>query len=143
MSNRQRYTCGAVAAFALLLSAPLYGENQITVEQCTDEWEDSTAYADNCNVGGTLEVEVTPDDECDITATCSATFTRTYVIQRGDADFCEGGTSVPYGSPRIGQTCSYEERATSRENVTAPLDDVSDLVICTTSNGNFHLATSC
>ena len=102
MSNHPRYTCGAVAVFALLLSAPAYSQSDddsststVTVEQCTDEWEDSPAYAP-CSYSGTAAtIEVTSDNECSITASCKgipnffATMTATEALDDvSDLRFC-------------------------------------------------------
>ena len=108
MSNHLRYTCGAVAVFALLLSAPAYSQSDddsttstVTVEQCTDEWEDAPAYTP-CSYSGTAAtIEVTSDNECSITASCKgipnffATMTATEALDDvSDLHFCYTPSSV-------------------------------------------------
>ena len=140
MFDHPRNVCSAVAAFTLLLAAPVYG--QPTVEQCTDEWESSTAFSEYCDVGARLDVEVTSDGECDITTTCHATISRTYVIAQGDTNFCDNDAYVYLADdPAIGQTCTYEIDATRRVGVTAELDQVSNLVLCA-SDAVFVLSTT-
>ena len=129
MSSNQKYTCGAVVAIALLLSAPAYSQSDddestpeptetVTVAECTDEWEDSTAY-DSCGskIDGFLDatIEVTSDAECSISVGCAVS----YRVD-GRLSWRSGGMEV-----------------------TEELDDVSDLVLCLPGSGPIYLATSC